>query len=373
MLMTVLLFLPSMTCLFWLALNPLVYPKKDKALKALALLWAVLAIALFSQAGLSGAEGKAVLPYFLVKQFFTLLVIPAALTYVHLLMPDGKGTFIPAWIALPVSLLFAQFILITISGPDTFLENISNTASIRNDVTGKLTHFCSYWFFYLTLIVQVLIIITVTVIKLFKGKRHIQLYNILSVIVIYVILEMTTLWANNSSWVPAIISVILSCLLFMFSYSGLFNGKPVLNIETDNSSDEKQPEQPVKERNSETLIADAHQDLADEEYLRAKFEDLIVSEQLFLKQGTRLSDVASMLNTNRTYVSRLVNNTYNMSFSDYMNTLRIDYAEQYLLHHRDAKQSDIAAACGFPNASAFNNVFKKITGVTPKAWLATNS
>ena len=113
--------------------------------------------------------------------------------------------------------------------------------------------------------------------------------------------------------------------------------------------------------------------MADEENLRIRFEDLIVTEQLFLKQGIRISDIATMLETNRTYVSRLVNNTYNMSFSDYMNTLRIDYAEQYLMHHKDAKQSDIAEACGFPNASAFNNVFKKITGVTPKVWLATRS
>ena len=113
--------------------------------------------------------------------------------------------------------------------------------------------------------------------------------------------------------------------------------------------------------------------MADEDSLRIRFEDLIVTEQLFLKQGIRISDIAAMLETNRTYISRLVNNTYNMSFSDYINTLRIDYAEQYLLHHRDARQSDLAAACGFPNASAFNNVFKKITGVTPKKWLATKS
>ena len=55
------------------------------------------------------------------------------------------------------------------------------------------------------------------------------------------------------------------------------------------------------------------------------------------------------------------------------NTLRIDYAEQYLIHNKGAKQTDIAAACGFPNASSFNNIFKKITGVTPKIWLATRS
>ena len=120
-------------------------------------------------------------------------------------------------------------------------------------------------------------------------------------------------------------------------------------------------------------ITDIRQTPTDEEYLKIKFEDLIITEKLFLRQGIRLSDIASMLETNRTYVSRLVNNTYDMSFSDYINTLRIDYAKQYLLNHRDAKQSDIATACGFPNASAFNNVFKKTTGVTPKIWLATQS
>ena len=99
----------------------------------------------------------------------------------------------------------------------------------------------------------------------------------------------------------------------------------------------------------------------------------MMDKKVFLQPKLSLDDVAEELHSNKTYVSKMVNNTYNMSFSDYINTLRIDYAEQYLLHNRNAKQSDIAAACGFPDASAFNNVFKKITGVTPKIWLATKS
>ena len=54
-----------------------------------------------------------------------------------------------------------------------------------------------------------------------------------------------------------------------------------------------------------------------------------------------------------------------------LNILRIDYAEQYILNHPEAKQAEIAQACGFLSASSFNNMFKKVTGLTPKMWLAT--
>ena len=106
----------------------------------------------------------------------------------------------------------------------------------------------------------------------------------------------------------------------------------------------------------------------EEDSLRARFEALMKNELFFLRQGLKVTDVASVLKTNRTYISRLVNNTYNMSFSDYVNTLRVDYAEQYLLHHGQANQAEVAQACGFPNASSFNSIFSKITGMTPKAW-----
>ena len=103
--------------------------------------------------------------------------------------------------------------------------------------------------------------------------------------------------------------------------------------------------------------------------LLARFQNLMVNEQLFLQPSLSLGDIAERLHTNKTYISKLVNNTYNLSFPELLNTLRIDYAEQYLLNHRDAKQSEVAQACGFLSASSFNNIFKKITGMTPKVWL----
>jgi YesN/AraC family two-component response regulator len=68
-------------------------------------------------------------------------------------------------------------------------------------------------------------------------------------------------------------------------------------------------------------------------------------------------------------VSKLVNNTYNIGFPELLNALRIDYAEQYILNHRDAKQAEIAEACGFLSASSFNNIFKKVKGIPPRMWI----
>ncbi len=109
----------------------------------------------------------------------------------------------------------------------------------------------------------------------------------------------------------------------------------------------------------------------EDDSLLSRFENLIFGKQGYLEPGLTLTEVAEKLHTNKTYISRLVNNTYNLAFPDLINTLRVDYAEQYIIAHRDARQQEVAEACGFTSASSFNNVFKKITGMTPKIWLAT--
>jgi AraC-like DNA-binding protein len=105
--------------------------------------------------------------------------------------------------------------------------------------------------------------------------------------------------------------------------------------------------------------------------LMARFHLLMVRDRLFLQPSLSLGEVASRLHTNKTYISKLVNNTYGVSFPDFLNALRIDYAQEYLLSHREARQEDVAKASGFLSASTFNNIFKKVTGVTPKMWLAS--
>lgn len=117
-------------------------------------------------------------------------------------------------------------------------------------------------------------------------------------------------------------------------------------------------------------IFSAVADSWEENSLMARFQQLMKEEQLFLHPQLTLQDVADRLHSNKTYISKLVNNTYNLGFPELINTLRVDYAEQYILSHRGAKQTQVAAECGFLSASSFNTIFKKVTGMTPKVWIA---
>lgn len=107
----------------------------------------------------------------------------------------------------------------------------------------------------------------------------------------------------------------------------------------------------------------------DENSLLSRFQHLLLEERIFLQPGITLTEVAEKLHSNKTYVSKMVNENYKVGFPELINTLRIDYAEEYILSHRDARQEEIARECGFLSASTFNNTFKIITGMPPKQWV----
>ena len=108
----------------------------------------------------------------------------------------------------------------------------------------------------------------------------------------------------------------------------------------------------------------------DESDLAFRFRQLMQQESLYLQPSLTLNDVAERLHTNKTYVSKMVNQTFKMGFPELLNILRVDYAQRYIRSHPDASQEEIAKACGFLSASSFNSTFKRISGFTPKVWTA---
>ena len=105
--------------------------------------------------------------------------------------------------------------------------------------------------------------------------------------------------------------------------------------------------------------------------LAAGFEDLIVAKQGFLNPSLSIEEVSNSLNTNRTYVSKLVNIEYGMPFRDYINKLRLDFAKKLIADEPDASMDYIALKSGFQSATQFIRKFKQIEGVTPATWRST--
>lgn len=103
--------------------------------------------------------------------------------------------------------------------------------------------------------------------------------------------------------------------------------------------------------------------------LGQRLETLMVEQHYFLKKDLKIGDVVRQINSNRTYVSNYINRTYQCSFSDYMNRLRVEYAQQLLTSTPgSSKMAAIAEAAGFASEQSFYRNFKKFTGMTPIEW-----
>lgn len=107
----------------------------------------------------------------------------------------------------------------------------------------------------------------------------------------------------------------------------------------------------------------------DADRMLHSLKKLMEEDKLFLNPDLTIEDVASELNTNRVYISRIVNQMMHITFRDYVNQLRIRYSKQYMTKHPEYTQETVAVASGYQDAASFNRKFRQITGVTPREWI----
>ena len=105
-----------------------------------------------------------------------------------------------------------------------------------------------------------------------------------------------------------------------------------------------------------------------------KLEKLMEEEKFYLKPNLTLKELATELNTNRTYISNYLNQQKNMTFYDYINNMRIERAAIPLMReHPEYKYEFIASESGFASISTFRRAFVKVTGQSPSQYAATLS
>lgn len=93
-----------------------------------------------------------------------------------------------------------------------------------------------------------------------------------------------------------------------------------------------------------------------------------VKAKAYTHEQFTLKELASSLYTNKTYLSTFIKDEYDMNFSGWVASLRIDEAKRIMMKEPEKRLQEVAFECGFSSLAYFSSVFSKSEGISPSAW-----
>jgi AraC-like DNA-binding protein len=103
-----------------------------------------------------------------------------------------------------------------------------------------------------------------------------------------------------------------------------------------------------------------------------EIKNYLIRQKPYLNQDFSLYDLCVHFNTNRTYLSQLINKDFGINFRTMINTYRLNEAKTLL--YAEIKKNTyvsleyVAAKSGFNSYSTFSRVFKQIEGISPQEY-----
>lgn len=95
-----------------------------------------------------------------------------------------------------------------------------------------------------------------------------------------------------------------------------------------------------------------------------RIRKLIEEERIYLNPMLKLSDIARLAHTNRSYASAYFSSEIGSTFYDHINGLRVKHA-MTMLEDSDKRIEEIAEASGFNSRQSFHRVFQAVKKMTP--------
>lgn len=87
--------------------------------------------------------------------------------------------------------------------------------------------------------------------------------------------------------------------------------------------------------------------------------------------GLTIEQAARAMGTNRSYLSRYLNEVRHMTFYEWIAQMRIEEAQSIMLQESETSIEQIASRVGFSSVSTFSSTFKKVVGESPVKWRNT--
>jgi YesN/AraC family two-component response regulator len=217
------------------------------------------------------------------------------------------------------------------------------------------------------------------IIKFLKGEKmerhNLQLlFIIIFTLFIYTRFFLKRAFLNDYTIASCSVSLILCIIVLIVGYVEVFVKMPMIQATAILHPIEviTVPE-PVNENTEKRLEVDlsiSKKFLDNQSKFSEMFEDLMEKQHYYTTKGLTLDDVAKSMQTNKTYISLLVNNIYKKSFPDYINSKRVEFAKKLLKESKGSmKMEEIADKSGFQSAAQLARKVKEIEGLTLREWI----
>lgn len=99
--------------------------------------------------------------------------------------------------------------------------------------------------------------------------------------------------------------------------------------------------------------------------LMSRFREIMEEQKPYLDASVTIDEIAGILRTNRTTLSRLINENFGMNFRQLLNSYRVKEAIMIFSKNNDISMEDLRNAAGFKSVGTFTSSFSRFTGCTP--------
>lgn len=209
-----------------------------------------------------------------------------------------------------------------------------------------------------------------------SDKRHFINWIKRSIILIYILGLLAILTINMGAIMNWLFQVYIISLNIYITISFINYASEYGNLQ--------QADEEITERDVEHEEDSVHPITTEQETLNKKqienIEELLkprvmawIGTKKYINEQFNIEDLAKLLGTNKYYLSRFIKENYQMNFSTWIASLRIEEAKKMMTDDPKIKLEEVALSVGFSSLSYFSKVFSRLEGTTPSLWLRANS
>ena len=372
-------YLPMYTALFWAIMLLISKDKGESAKTLLGLVMVSIFILDLSMMFFYHHENKLYLYFDPVNTFFTISSFLLLYWYIKLLTKERKIEAKNLWLLTP------GFILALIS---TSLYLLMSPEERTNYIDNFLFRYGE--FTNITLLIKLKVIefyiskgafVIIVIYSIIKCQILIKKYNnrisnyysnlsnisidwmqkiiyglIVAGFVSIIVNSISQPFLLNANIAVTLAAIFFSALIYVVGYLGYRQDYNISNIETieDNAQED-----------SSILIK---KNTVEFQRLAGKIVHLFEQDKIHRKQDLKISDLSFKLNSNRSYISKIINTQFDCTFIEFVNKHRIADAKMLFLEQPESSISDISHQAGFNSASTFTRVFKQHVGESPSIY-----